>query len=313
MREFRTSRGGIRNVFRLLCRSVVILLMLPVTLMAEVCSDSSTAGELTQQGQAHFYRTEWSQAQTCYHALQEKMPDDPTGYFLDSMIPFWEYYFVERDPELADRFFEASQKAITRAERILVAHPDHPGAIAMLSGLYGYRSMVASEEGEIREAFRSGRRGYDYTQRLMEMEQRTPEMLIGRGIYHYMAGSVPRSLRWLARLFGLDGQKQTGVDYLEEAVRGDSFSRLDARLILSVIYRREDLLESALYHLNELLSEYDENRIFLLMKADLLQESGDLEAAGTIYETLTREEDARWERLSARAREEHEELLRDRS
>lgn len=147
----------------------------------------------------------------------------------------------------------------------------------------------------------------------MNLESTSPEIDIGRGIYHYMAGSVPGSLRWLARLFGLRGEKQTGVDYLEQAARSDSFSRLDARLILSVIYKREGLERSALLHLDELLSNYDNNPVFLLLKADILMDSGASEEAIPIYDQLINRSDPRWERLATAARERSRKLRENQS
>ncbi|MGM0507142.1 MAG: tetratricopeptide repeat protein [Bacteroidota bacterium] len=272
--------------------------------MAVDCLEIGHSDTLVEVGQSSFYEGDWQEARLCFQLLQDQKPKDPAGYFLESMIPFWEYYFVTHDSDLADQFFELSEEAIERAEVKLQMDPDDSGAIAMLSGLYGYRSMVASEEGAIREAFRSGRKGYEYTKQLMELESdNSPEIHIGRGMYHYMAGSVPGSLRWLARLFGLHGDKQTGVDYLEEAAESNSYTRLDARLILSVIYKREGLEESALHHLNELLSSYEENRIFLLLKADLLVELGRTGEATRLYDLLIERADEHWVRLSAEIRE----------
>ncbi|MEX1211693.1 MAG: hypothetical protein WEA36_02485 [Balneolaceae bacterium] len=300
--------GGGAGRIRLILVAICICFVLPTGLIAETCVEKQNPATLLDTGQSFFYKGEWQEARFCFQEMQRRQPEDPAGYFLESMIPFWEYYFVKQDSELADQFFDVSEKAIKRAEILLESDPDQSAVIAMLSGLYGYRSMVASEEGAVREAFRSGRRGYEYTQQLMSLEINSPEIHIGRGMYHYMAGSVPGSLRWLARLFGLRGEKQTGVDYLEEAARSDSYTRLDARLILSVIYKREGLEESALHHLNALLSNYEENRIFLLLKADLLQELGRTEEAGKLYHQLMERSDEHWSRLTAEVRERNRKL-----
>lgn len=309
----RSACRGRAGLIRLMVAGLLVMAGSTSELLGVDCHDRQDSEEVLESGQRDFYQSEWQDARICFRELQRRSPEDPVGFFMESMIPFWEYYFVSRDSELASQFFDLSEEAIVRAERQLQSNPETTGAIAMLSGLYGYRSLVASKEGAIREAFRSGRRGYEYTQQLMNLESSNPEIDIGRGIYHYMAGSVPGSLRWLAHLFGLRGEKQTGVEYLEQAAGSDSFSRLDARLILSVIYKREGLEKSALRHLDKLLSIYEKNRIFLLLKADLLMEMGAGEEAIRLYDQLIDRADPRWERLVIQARERSRALRESRS
>jgi len=279
--------------YRFIILFVAILLAVPVRMVASqpevypenrinnstLCHSAGGYEDTMYQGLEAFYRTDWNTAESCFERMKLLDPEDPRALFFTAMIPFWEYYFVENNRDLADRFMKLSDKAIQQAERKLESKPDDLHLISMLSGLYGYQSLVASEESRIRTALLTGRIGFGYTQQLLKRQEESPEVDIGRGIYHYMVGSIPGSLRWLAALFGLKGDREYGFHYLNRAACSSSYVRLDAKMVLSTIHKRERQYDQALSYTRRLLVNYEENIIFLFVHAELLEQSGkDFEA-----------------------------------
>lgn len=274
------------------------------------CNENTNADYewVMKTGLDSFYQTRWEVAEACFERLHRLNPSDPRGLFFSSMIPFWNYYFVERDPEIAEHFIEQSGQAILIAEERLEREGEDLYLVSLLSGLYGYQSLVASEEGRIRRALRSGRTGYKYTQQILAIEDDRPELEIGRGIFHYMVGSIPGSLRWLVSLFGLNGSREEGLKHLERAAESDSYVRFDAMMVLSRIYAKEEKYELALLFARKLVQESEENIIFQYLYAELLKTSGQETEALGVYRKIAGMEAGRLGVLTERSLDQIEEI-----
>lgn len=274
--------------------------------------DESAYSEHMTNGLEAFYQTDWEKANLHFNAMKILDPDNPRGYFFSSMIPFWEYFFVEQYSETADRFMNESQVAITLGETKLESNPQDTMVIAMLSGLYGYQSLVASGENQIRNALRTGRTGFGYTRQLLEFDDSLPEASIGRGIYHYMVGSVPGALKWLVRLFGLKGEVDTGFNELKRAAESNSYVRTDAKMILAYLYEREENYDQSLTYLSELNDQYSRNVIFKYVYAGILEKTGKNERAMAEYEKVIEIENPNLRELTELSRNKRNILLNER-
>ncbi len=230
--------------------------------------------EIMYDGLDAFYQTDWKMAAEYFATLQKLEPDNPRGYFFSAMIPFWEYFFVDQNEDTAQNFMDAADVAIAKAEKKYKKNPDDVRLISMLSGLYGYKSLVASGENNVRTAIRNGRDGFNYTQLLLDRDETMPEIYIGRGMYHYMVGSVPRGLRWLVRLFGLNGDTHKGFAELKKAAASEGYIRADAKMILAYLFNKEGEHEKAIDYLEELIDEFPRNQIFHFVYAETLESMG---------------------------------------
>ncbi|MEX2585474.1 MAG: tetratricopeptide repeat protein [Balneolaceae bacterium] len=275
------------------------------------CDQGVGYEEVMNAGLEAFYRTRWETAEACFERLHRLNSLDPRGLFFSSMIPFWNYYFAGREPEIADHFMEQSERAILLAEERLEERDEDLYLISLLSALYGYQSLVASEEGRIRRALQSGRTGYKYTQQILAMKDDRPELEIGRGIFHYMIGSIPGSLRWLVSLFGLNGSREEGLDHLERAAGSNSYVRFDAMMVLSRIYAKEEKYELAQDYAEKLVRERDENIIFQYLYADLLKTNGQETEALVVYRKIAEMEPGRLGLLVERSLNRIEEIQKD--
>lgn len=230
-----------------------------------------------------FYQGNWKEARTIFESLEKQDEADPRPRFFNAMIPFWKYFFGGEQPDAARRFLEKSEKAVRIAEERMQSVSDDTTTVLMLGGLYGYRSLVAAGEGHYRTAFRSGTNGYSYTRKLMRMDDGNPDALIGQGVFKYMMGTIPKGARWLTNLAGFQGDKETGLDKLEEAAEINTNTRTDARMILTYLYHREEQYDDALRIVSMLVEEWPENLIFRYYYALSLEKSGNTVQAEKLY------------------------------
>lgn len=233
-----------------------------------------------------FYNTDWDQANKIFGEIKEGYPEDPTPYFFESMMPFLEYFFVDQSERLANNFLDKSEKAIELSQQKLEESSSDTTMVLMLSGLYGYRGLIAAGQGEHRIAIQSGLKGFNYTRQLLSIDSSRPDARIGKGMFYYMVGSVPDGMKWATNIFGLNAEIEDGFNELKIAAQSDSYISNDAKMMLMYLYQKEDMLNDALNYANELTNELPENVIFLYKKADILEKIGNRVDAIRVYQSI---------------------------
>jgi len=244
---------------------------------------SATYDEKLQEGIEAFYNTEWEKAESLFQELMEEDEKDPQPHFFSSMMPFWEYFFIEQNEDLADEFLTRSEKAVDLSEQKLDSSPNDTTMVLLLSGLHGYRSLVAAGESNYRVAIRSGMTGFSYTRKLLSLDTDRPDARIGRGMFYYMLGSVPSELKWATNIAGLKGDMEQGFEELKIAAESDSYVSNDATMLLMYLYNKEERYEEALSYAEKLTERLPKNIIFKFKKAEILENSGNKDQARELF------------------------------
>ncbi len=272
------------SLVKKICLSFFLILISVSVAYPSVKVDSTAYEKKLQDGIEAFYKTDWSRAGAIFIDLKEQSPQDARAYFFHAMIPFWKYYFGNSSARAADLFLERSEKAIEVSKNQLNANPHDTTMVLMLSGLYGYQSLVAASEKQYRTAIQSGMTGFKYTRQLLSLDADDPKALIGKGTFYYMVGSVPNGLKWVTNMVGMSGDMQEGFKALEQAANSDTYVSNDAKMILTYLYKREKQYEKALGHIKDLTHRYPENIIFQYNYAQLLEKCEQVPAARKKYE-----------------------------
>jgi len=249
-------------------------------------SSTPTYEEQLETGVDAFYRTDWEKATEIFDQLKDRSPEDPRAYFFESMMPFWEYFFIHQDKELATQFLEQSERAVHYSEERLQESPNDTTMVLLLSGLHGYRSLVAAGEKEYRIAMQSGISGFRYTRKLLSLDSERPDAQIGRGMFYYMVGSVPREVRWVTNAAGIRGDIEEGFKELKKAAESDSEVSNDAKMILMYLYEKEERYDEAIVYADKLIDRFPENVIFHFKKGELLKTMGENPRARTSFQEV---------------------------
>lgn len=245
--------------------------------------------ETLEKAVEQFYQTRWTKAQSLFNDLKEMRPDDPRPHFFESMMPFWEYFFVHQKSDLANRFLEESESAVDLSEKQLEENPSDTTMVFLLSGLHGYRSLVAASEKNYRIAMQSGVTGFGYTRQLLSIDSDRPDAQIGRGMFYYMVGSIPSEVRWLTNLAGIRGDVDMGFRELEKAAESDNAVKYDAMMMLMYLHEKENQNEKAVAYSEQLTRRFPDNVIFHFKHAELHEKLGNNEKAVESYKTVIAE------------------------
>jgi tetratricopeptide (TPR) repeat protein len=267
---------------------LTLLLNMPFVIdSTEAPADEKTLYEQQlNEGIQAFYQTDWNQANSIFSEIKKQHPNDPTPYFFQSMMPFLEYFFINQSQELANEFLDKSEKAVDLSHQKLQESPTDTTMVLMLSGLYGYRGLVAAGQGEHRIALQSGLKGFNYTRQLLSIDSNRPDARIGKGMFYYMVGSVPSGMKWATNIFGLNAEIEDGFEELKIAAESDSYISNDAKMMLMYLYQKEEMLNEALKYARDLTNELPDNVIFLYKKADILENLGNREDAIRVYKSI---------------------------
>jgi tetratricopeptide (TPR) repeat protein len=263
-----------------------LLFMAPESSQAQPVNPKSAYEQRLEQGIDAFYRSDWQRASTIFRQLQQLEPNNPRAWFFESMVPFWQYFFGGGDTKLAKDFLKSSDKALQVAEKRLKAAPRDTSVVFILSGLHGYRSLVAAAEKEYTTAVKSGVTGFSYTRQLLSFDDSNEDALIGKGVFNYMMGSVPREGRWMTGMMGMSGDIQVGFQELERAANSKSASKTEAMMILAYLYDREKMHDDALRVSRKLVDAYPENIIFQYYLARSLDNTKQLTEATDVYKRV---------------------------
>lgn len=247
-------------------------------------SDSSESfDEKLEKAVELFYQTKWEEAGVILDELKEQSPRDPRPHFFESMMPFWEYFFVHQETDLADKFLEQSESAVSLSEYRLNQNSGDTTMVFLLSGLHGYRSLVAAAEKNYRVAIRSGITGFSYTRQLLSIDSDRPDAQIGRGMFYYMVGSVPSEVKWITNIAGIRGDVEMGFRELEKAVKSDSPVRYDAMMMLMYLHEKEGNYTKAVDYAEKLVDRFSENVIFLYKCGELHELTNQTDKAVDYY------------------------------
>lgn len=246
-------------------------------------AQSSTFDRTLDRGIDAFYATDWVRADSVFNALIRTHPTDPRPCFFSSMIPFWAYFFAGNDPQQGASFLKRSERAIQVGMKHLQTSPGDTSVVLLMSGLHGYRSLVAASEKEYRIAIQSGMRGYSFTKELMAYGDANPNAWMGQGVFLYMVGSIPGEIRWMATLAGLSGNKQAGLDLLHKVAIGNSDVKYDAMMVLAHVMEKEDRVQDAILYLDMLVTQQPKNSIAIYHMARLRESTGSFAEARKGY------------------------------
>jgi tetratricopeptide (TPR) repeat protein len=278
---------------------VQVLLFLLAGLVTDVESDQSndifyhdlhiSSEEYEHQlnsGIDAFYRTDWEKAQEIFSGMKEHDPSDPRPWFFESMMPFLEYFFVDQSNELANDFLAKSEHAVDLSTKRLEKMPDDTTMVLMLSGLHGYRGLVAAGQNRHRIALSSGLTGFNYTRKLLSIDSDRPDARIGRGMFYYMVGSIPSGMRWASNMVGLRADVEDGFQELKIAADSDSYLSNDAKMMLMYLYNKEERYDEALLFAEQLTNTLPDNVIFHFKKASILENLGNNTEAKNVYRKI---------------------------
>jgi tetratricopeptide (TPR) repeat protein len=264
------------------------------------------AADPVAEGWDHFYNLDYAAAVRSFRQSVAAKPADPSSYnYLAQAILYGELYrlgvlesemltgnnyFLRTDKlrpsaQVNSEFLETVRKAIDLAR--LRANQQEVRALYALGSSYGllanYEFMV---QKNWKAAVSNGAEARNYHRQVLNLDPRNYDAMLIQGVYDYVIGSLPWHARLLAFLIGRTGDKNHGLQTIAEVADKGALNKVDAQVMLAILYRREKRPADALRVLAPLLRAYPRNYLFQMEQAHMHSDLGHKDDALAILRRL---------------------------
>ncbi|HXV65032.1 MAG TPA: hypothetical protein VEK15_30335, partial [Vicinamibacteria bacterium] len=269
--------------------------------------------EAITEGLDLLHRLEYDEAFQSFEALARAYPDHP-GPRLAGAVAIWLRELFEREDLDLDRFissgyftraarldmseearqafFERIAEARELAARYLEDDPGDPDARYYLGACEGALGAFAfTIDRSLRQAMSHGKKSYEIHRAVVEEYPDFGDSYMTVGTYEYVVSNLPWYIKWIATIVGYRGSEERAFEYLLRAAEKGYFVKIDARVLLMILYVREKQYDYALEVAHQLHGRFPENFLFHLNQAQILERMERREeAAGVLTEIVRRAE-----------------------
>jgi tetratricopeptide (TPR) repeat protein len=182
---------------------------------------------------------------------------------------------IDTTPEVENKFLSEIQKAMDLAQARLNANPNDAKALYSLGVTYALRG---NWNFLVRKAWRDAL--HDATQarklhnRVSELDPSNYDARLVQGAHDYILGSLPTVYKMLGFLVGFRGDRQKGIQTLQQVASKGNSNRVDAEIFLCVIYRREQEWTAAAPLLEDLIRRFPRNYLLRFEQAQMYSSLG---------------------------------------
>lgn len=223
------------------------------------------------------YNFEFNKAQSHFNYLQKKYPWHPLAYLLKGLNYWWQIVPNYNNTEYDEPFLAYMDTTKILAENIQENYNEIEGAF-FLAAAYAFEGRLYSERREYRKAALAGGRSLKYLGECKGHETYSPELLFGDALFNYYAEWIREEYPLLRPLMAFfpKGDKEKGIDQLEEVARNAFYSRTEAQFyLMRILSSAEDKDLSGAIQVSEYLhQQFPDNPYFHRYYARLLYQSG---------------------------------------
>jgi tetratricopeptide (TPR) repeat protein len=249
------------------------------------------------RGWDHFYNVEYDEAIDAFQKAVDSRPGDPERHtalaegilfrmmyragaleteFATGSNPFLRRPKMNPSPEEEQRFNRAVQTTFDICGPRMEKNPRDgdamysQGVAFALRGNYNYLVRKAWMD-----ALRDLTAGRKLHNRLSEIDPARIDARLLQGIHDYVVGSLPGTYKFFGFLAGIRGDREQGIRTLQLVAKKGTLNRVDAEILLGVIYRREKRPAEAIPICNDLLRRFPRNSLVLFELSQMYGDSGD--------------------------------------
>ena len=259
--------------------SVCLLLMLSAH-----ASPVPLVGTALDQGFHDLYNLNFDVAQKDFAAWEAQHPDDPMGpvsqaagwlfsefnrlgvleaQFYENDNAFERRAKVSPDPGVRVRFRACLGRASNLAHVRLAKDRKDKDALFALTLSAGLEAdSAALIEKRNLASLHSAKEASVWAQQLLAVCPDCYDALLATGFSKYIIGSMAAPVRWILRLGGLPGDKQSGIADLQLTAQRGHYLAPFARILLAIAFVRDKDKRRSLQMLDGLRTEFPGNTLF---------------------------------------------------
>ena len=276
-------------------------------------TDLSDFERLRTEGFSAVYNIDYKTARERFLQMTRIAPDHPAGYVYlannvwletlyqgrrlsTSVYTGGSFYSQDKDEDKVDAkrdrdFNDYIRQAIAAARARLAKNPKDTEALYYNASALGIRAAYGtSVKRSFTRAIGDANESIKLQRQVIKLDPEYIDAYLSIGLYEYVIDSLPGGLKFLARLAGLKGSKQKGIEHLELVTQKGKYTADDARVVLLGIYSKENQLDRALEVITYMTKQYPRNYLFGVERASMLYRTGSAEEGARVFSDLLKDE-----------------------
>ena len=242
----------------------------------EIAANAADAGARNRLAQALLYRELYRAG-----ALESEL--------VSGANPFLRREKMEPKPADLAKLDGAIAQAMTVAQNAISKNPQDARAyyaLAVAHGLRGNAGFLIRKT--YMDALRDATQSRKYAQRALELEPGYVDPKIIQALHEYIVASLPFYMRMVGFLAGFHGDKEGGIRTLQMLAEKGHGVKIDAAIMLGIIYRRERKPLEAIPILLDLVQKFPRNFLFRLEQVQMYSDAGDKGKAVAVLDEVDR-------------------------
>ena len=223
------------------------------------------------------YNYKFEEADKQFKWLVQEYSWHPLPYFLLGLSTWWKIAPSLDERNLDDRFLFLMDTSIVLGKKIYENYNKIEGAF-FLAASYGFKGRLLSERKKWRKAAFAGKNALKYLREVEGEDKFIPEISFGNGLFNYYAIWVAEKYPLLKPIINLfpKGNKNLGIDQLDNAAKNSFYTRTEAQFFLMKILSQENKISKSIQISSYLNDVFPDNSIFHDHRNTLLYRSNQL-------------------------------------
>lgn len=234
----------------------------------------------------NMYNFNFHKAEVDFNWLKYRYPEHPLPYFLYGISTWWQMLpNLEAETPLGDEFLAYMDTAIVKAKVLLEEDENNVEAAFFLAGSYGFKGRYHSEKRNWGRAASAGKWALRYLEKTKGNEGFSPEILFGDALFNYYSIWIRENYPMLKPilLFFPKGEKQLGIEQMEQVSKNAFYTRIEAIYFLMRIKAFEEKKTYDALRLGEqVFTKYPNNAYFHRFYAQMLYTTGQYQKAESV-------------------------------
>jgi tetratricopeptide (TPR) repeat protein len=278
---------------------MLAVFLLASTMIVSAATPAETAAKqfeaLNRSGLDHYYSLEYDEAIRDFKKAADLFPEDPLvwNHLLEALL-FHELYKhdaldtslythhsfldtkqVPADPAIKKEIKALTEKALALEDKLIKENPANARALYYRGVTKGLRSTyMGLIEHTWYAAVRASLSARDDHEKVLKLDPKFVDAKTVVGVHNFVVGSLPWPVKVAIGITGVHGDRDRGIQYLQEAAKAGGESSADARVALALFLRRESRYQEAIEVVHSLVLEHPRNFLFALEEANLTKDAG---------------------------------------
>ena len=182
---------------------------------------------------------------------------------------------MEPPPDVEKRFFAETEETIRLCEARLAKNPRDAEALHIMAVALGQRANWGFLVRKTWMASLSdSTKAHKYDTEATQIDPGFYDARLIQGVYDYIIGSLPWSMRALGLVAGFHGDRLRGIHTIEEVAQKGKANKVDAEIVLCALYRREGQTQRAIALVQQMTERFPRNYLFRFELAQMYGAAG---------------------------------------